>query len=98
MTLLSRCSTLLAAAEPASVRTVRLDLLGQFDPEVLGFQPNAPWLFMADASQWRLLSSGHTWLLWDEVTTLTLSHTPLTPSIPCIVLLSATIGLFTNRG
>lgn len=69
---------------------------GQFDPAAPGFSPNACWLFMADASQWRLLSPGHTWLLWDEVTTLTLSHTPLTPWNSCIVVLSATIGLFTN--
>lgn len=75
----SKMNTLCRAAlEPVSC-TTGLDKHGWFDPEVVGVQPNSCWLFMADAPQSCLASSGHTWLLWDETTTLTLSHTSQTP-------------------
>lgn len=39
-------------------------------------EPDAAWLFMADAPRLRPLSSAHTWLLWDEVTATILARAP----------------------
>ncbi|KAK5919952.1 hypothetical protein CgunFtcFv8_023804 [Champsocephalus gunnari] len=46
-------------------------------------EPDASWLFMADARVLRPLSSAHTWLLWDEVTTPILARTLQTPWKQC---------------
>lgn len=67
------------------VHTVLVDCGLTTDSIPLCCEPNASWLFMADAPLSRPLSSAHTWLLWDEVTTPILARTPQTPWKQCCV-------------
>ncbi|KAI9544278.1 hypothetical protein NQZ68_001149 [Dissostichus eleginoides] len=63
--------------------TVLLDCTLTADSIPLHCEPDASWLFMADARVLRPLSSAHTWLLWDEVTTPILARTLQTPWKQC---------------
>lgn len=49
------------------------------------WEPDASWLFMADAPLLRPLSSAHTWLLWDEVTSPVLARSSQTFWKQCCV-------------
>lgn len=60
-----------------------LDCTLTADSIPLHCEPDASWLFMADARVLRPLSSAHTWLLWDEVTTPILARTLQTPWKQC---------------
>lgn len=67
------------------------------DSILLHWEPDASWLFMADAPLSRPLSSAHTWLLWDEVTTPVLARTPQTLWKQCCVASHRQSKLYQTR-